>query len=729
MNFNGFNPFFGHIPGPPNGYHPVFQGTPMPNRPPYFFRQSSLPNGPAPMHHWGTGRGITRLSRQWSSGYEPHHRGPIPVGHHGHPSSHGFGRNGRFSHPYHVPTRFPNPTRNYAPGGYPHLSGYHNPQRFFNPFDRSVPGGFPAPTRHNFPGRFSNSTGHHGPIRSNHIVNHGESSTSTRNNLSNEVNAQNKISNRPNAHTTQRFGIGSRNQSNTESSEQMSRSFIPWKDQLGETNCEKKDEESKFDVSVEPEILENSSPKKAPRYVEPRDEEFEKSIQEYIDREFFDPNSFFDNSEVSGNSLYLDQPMNYKEESVTAQLDDDTLRNVGAPVFNYGYGGFPIPSLPENEDIEYHEEETKWIRKRDIEMKQKLTEYKDILLGKVDRLQMEVNKQRSEIEEIIENTEKQTRDDARLLERKSIYFFVEETDTQKQDRKRRAKFLPHFCDVKRLTLDQLMVRLNDALREKKQLQQRRVKTTLSHQFTDVLNMEKGTEQWRPNKLVSILWIFRLAKSSSTGHYQLIVHIEPLAPVVSGIVATVHPTIGTKEQHVSTFKYFGGVGDSTQVFKMTIKEDEIEKYFDEGHLSVKLKVCVKSGHDLRQQLEFNKSEERDTCVIVEDQHFYVSKMELASLSPVFDKMFFGGFEESKKSEIILRGIFASDFYDFLVFCNNGGRLENATVRGIADVGEIFDIEAVRIKCIEFISENETYSTEEKRQFGEEFDIPELKNYVR
>ncbi|PIC22120.1 hypothetical protein B9Z55_026704 [Caenorhabditis nigoni] len=629
------------------------------------------------------------------------------------------------------------------------------------------------------------------------MVNHGGSSTFTRSNA-NRPNTQHKDSNRPISHTTHIAEIGRRNQPNTKTSDQKSLSFIPWTDQPRETNQQKCIKESKLDAPEELLILEEVPPKETPRYVEPRDEKFEKSLTEYIDREFSNPESLFDNSEVSGNSLYLDQPMNYKEENVTAQLDDDTLRNVGAPVFNYGYGGFSVPSLPENEVIEYHEEETKWIRKRDIEKKHKLTEYKDILLGKVDRLQMEVNKQRSEIEEIIENTERQTRDDARLLERKSIYFFVEETDTQKKDRKWRSKLLPHILNLKDLTLDQLMVRLEDVLREKKQLQQRReskkmieqaerdirvaerflgrtstyfsneqelaqaaremkpifqfgnkltrclkeknalwkeimetncVKTTLTHQFTDVLNMEKGTEQWRPSKLVSILWIFRLAKSSSTGHYQLIVHIEPLSPVVSGIVATVHPTIGSKEQHVSTFKYFGDVGDSTQVFEMTIKEDEIEKYFDEGHLSVKLKVCVKSGHDLRQQLEFNKSEERDTCVIVEDQHFYVSKMELASLSPVFDKMFFGGFEESKKSEIILRGIFASDFYDFLVFCNNGGRLKNATVRGIADVGEIFDIEAVRIKCIEFISENETYSTEEKRQFGEEFDIPELKNYVR
>ncbi|CAO4387936.1 unnamed protein product [Caenorhabditis nigoni] len=518
---------------------------------------------------------------------------------------------------------------------------------------------------------------------------------------------------------------------------------------------------------------------KAPRYVEPKDEEFEKSLLEYANREFFNPESLFNNSEVSDHSLFLEQPMNFKEERVTRELDDDTLRNVGAPAFNYGYGGFPIPSLPENEDIDYHEEETKWIKKREVEKKQKLMEM-------IDKLQMEVNEKRSQIEDIIENTEKQTRNDARLMERKSAYFFVKETDTQKQD-------FPHFGDLKNLTLDQLMVRLKNALREKKQFQWTReskaiirkaeedirvaerflgrastyfidereperaaremrsimqfdnkldhclkeknalweeimetncVKTILNHQFTDVLNMEDGTEQWRPSKVVSIPWVFRFRKSS--GLYHLTVDFEPIVRVASGFIATIHPIIGTKKLIDSTFKYFG-IWDSTRVFEKTIKKEYIEKYLKDGHLAVQLEVRVKSGNDLRERLEFNKSEERDTCVIVEDQQFYISKMELASLSPVFDRMFFGGFEESYKSEITLKGIFASDFQDFLEFCDNGGRLKNATVRGIADVAEIFDIEVVRLKCIEFISENETYSTEEKRQFGEEFGIPELKNY--
>ncbi|CAP29998.2 Protein CBG10643 [Caenorhabditis briggsae] len=561
---------------------------------------------------------------------------------------------------------------------------------------------------------------------------------------------------------------------------------------------------------------------KAPRYVEPKFEEFEKSLKGYTDQMFFNPESLFNNFEVSQHSLFLEQPMNYKEERVTHELDDDTLRNVGAPAFNYGYGGFPIPSLPGKEDTEYHEEgelnqflfkkkspsinsfsATKWIKKREIEKKQ-------LLMGTVDRLQMEVNKKRSEIEEIIENTEKQTRDDAKLLERKSIYFFVEETDAQKKDRKWRSKFLSHFGNVKDLPLDQLMVRLKNALREKKQLQKRReskeiikkveedirvaerflgrastyfineqeleqafremrpiiqfdnklkrclnerdtlwkeimetncVKTTLNHQFTDVLNMEKDTEQWRPSKVVSIPWVFRFQKSS--GLYHLTVDFEPLVPVTSGFIATVRPTMGTKKLHVSTFKYFD-IWDSTRIFEKTIIKEEIEKFLEDGNLSMKLKVCVKSGNDLRERLEFNKSEERDTCVVVEDQHFYVSKMvnfkisihfhlrffqELASLSPVFDRMFFGGFEESRKSEITFQGIFASDFHDFLEFCFNGGRLNNGTVRGIADVAEMFDIEAVRLMCINFISQNREYSTKEKRQFGKEFDIPELKNYVR
>ncbi|PIC22118.1 hypothetical protein B9Z55_026703 [Caenorhabditis nigoni] len=515
---------------------------------------------------------------------------------------------------------------------------------------------------------------------------------------------------------------------------------------------------------------------KAPRHVEPKDEEFEKSLLEYANREFFSPESLLNNLEVSEHSLFLEQPMNYKGESVTAQLDDDTLRNVGAPAFNYGYGGF----------------QTKWIKKRNIEKIQKLTESKYNLMGTVERLQMEVNKKRSEIEEIIENTEKQTRNDARLLERKSIYFFVEETDTQKQDREWGAKFLSHSSDLKQLTLDQLMARLQDALRKKEEFERRReskaiirraerdirvaerflgrtstyfsneqelaqaaremrpiyqfgnkltrclkekntlwkeimetncVKTTLTHQFTDVLNMEDGTEQWRPSKVVSIPWVFRFRKSS--GLYHLTVDFEPIVRVASGFIATIRPIIGTKKLLESTFKYFDDIWYSKRVFEKTIKKEDIAKYLNDGHLSVKLKVCVKSGIDLRERLEFNKSEERDTCVIVEDKNFFVSKTELASLSPVFDRMFFGGFEESKKSEITLKGIFASDFYDFLLFCGNGGKINNVTVRGIADVADIFDIEVVRLKCIEFISENGTYSTEEKRQFGEEFGIPELK----
>ncbi|UMM44512.1 hypothetical protein L5515_019652 [Caenorhabditis briggsae] len=329
---------------------------------------------------------------------------------------------------------------------------------------------------------------------------------------------------------------------------------------------------------------------KAPRYVEPKFEEFEKSLKGYTDQMFFNPESLFNNFEVSQHSLFLEQPMNYKEERVTHELDDDTLRNVGAPAFNYGYGGFPIPSLPGKEDTEYHEEATKWIKKREIEKKQ-------LLMGTVDRLQMEVNKKRSEIEEIIENTEKQTRDDARLLERKSIYFFVEETDAQKKDRKWRSKFLSHFGNVKDLPLDQLMVRLENALREKKQLQKRRESKEIIKKVEEDIRVAE-----------------RFLGRAST--------------------------------------YF-------------INEQELEQAFRE------MRPIIQFDNKLKRCLN-----ERDTL------------------------------------------------WKEIMETNCDG-----TVRGIADVSEMFDIEAVRLMCINFISQNREYSTKEKRQFGKEFDIPELKNYVR
>ncbi|KAF1767695.1 hypothetical protein GCK72_007654 [Caenorhabditis remanei] len=105
------------------------------------------------------------------------------------------------------------------------------------------------------------------------------------------------------------------------------------------------------------------------------------------------------------------------------------------------------------------------------------------------------------------------------------------------------------------------------------------------------------------------------------------------------------------------------------FNQFVQWETMEKeYAINDRLIVQVHVVIEqiTGIEISKIRHFDETTKilSDVILIVEDVKFYVLKAFLAAQSSYFKSMFFGEFEESKKSEIKLDGVNAEDFQYFL-----------------------------------------------------------------
>ena len=94
----------------------------------------------------------------------------------------------------------------------------------------------------------------------------------------------------------------------------------------------------------------------------------------------------------------------------------------------------------------------------------------------------------------------------------------------------------------------------------------------------------------------------------------------------------------------------------------------KNYVIDGKLTIeaRVKILEMSGIKKRKLRNFDETTKgySDITLVVGEQKFYVSKLYLASHSKYFDSLLLGKFQESKKSEVVLRDIQPEDFQNFL-----------------------------------------------------------------
>ncbi|EFO96297.1 hypothetical protein CRE_14656 [Caenorhabditis remanei] len=118
---------------------------------------------------------------------------------------------------------------------------------------------------------------------------------------------------------------------------------------------------------------------------------------------------------------------------------------------------------------------------------------------------------------------------------------------------------------------------------------------------------------------------------------------------------------------------------------------------------------------------------DVTLIVKDIKFYVSKMTLAAQSSYFNSMFFGEFEESKKSKIKLDGVNAEDFQYFLELLYLEPTLTNSNVEGVLVLADMYDAKNATRLCEEFLIGKSKDSYRNKLAISMKFQLEDLKKH--
>ncbi|EFO96182.1 hypothetical protein CRE_14533 [Caenorhabditis remanei] len=118
---------------------------------------------------------------------------------------------------------------------------------------------------------------------------------------------------------------------------------------------------------------------------------------------------------------------------------------------------------------------------------------------------------------------------------------------------------------------------------------------------------------------------------------------------------------------------------------------------------------------------------DVILIVEDVKFYVSKTFLAAQSSYFKSMFFGEFEESKKSEITLDDVNAEDFQYFLELLYLEPTLTNSNIKGVLVLADMYDAKNATRLCDEFLIGKSKDSLRNKLAISMKFQLEDLKKH--
>ncbi|EFP03421.1 hypothetical protein CRE_09504 [Caenorhabditis remanei] len=159
---------------------------------------------------------------------------------------------------------------------------------------------------------------------------------------------------------------------------------------------------------------------------------------------------------------------------------------------------------------------------------------------------------------------------------------------------------------------------------------------------------------------------------------------------------------------------------------TLKKD----YIVDGMLKIEAIVSIKEmvGIEKKALKTFDETKKQysDMVLLVEDQKFHVSKLFLASHSTYFNSLFFGNFEESKKTEITLTDVKASDFQNFLEVLHGEPGINDNTVVGVLHLTDMYDAPTAHGRCEEFLLKESMKSLKEKLFLSTKYKLANLKN---
>ncbi|EGT49626.1 hypothetical protein CAEBREN_07330 [Caenorhabditis brenneri] len=151
--------------------------------------------------------------------------------------------------------------------------------------------------------------------------------------------------------------------------------------------------------------------------------------------------------------------------------------------------------------------------------------------------------------------------------------------------------------------------------------------------------------------------------------------------------------------------------------------------DQIILEARVEILEMTGIDLPPVLKyFNDNEAKemsDVTLLVEDQKFYVSKFTLAQQSTYFKTLFFGGFKESKESEIALKDMDSDAFQVYLEVLHMEPALSDSCVVDVLELSQMYDSKNVTRVCEDYLINKSKLSTKTKLHIGCLFDLKDLK----
>ncbi|EGT49818.1 hypothetical protein CAEBREN_18644 [Caenorhabditis brenneri] len=188
---------------------------------------------------------------------------------------------------------------------------------------------------------------------------------------------------------------------------------------------------------------------------------------------------------------------------------------------------------------------------------------------------------------------------------------------------------------------------------------------------------------------------------------------------------------------SSFKEFNATFENKSEFRGQglydfVSMDEIRHNLlisDQIILEARVEVLEMNGIEMPPFLKYfdeNEAKEMsDVTLLVEDQKFYVSKFTLAQQSSYFKTLFFGGFKESKESEIALKDMDSDAFQVYLEVLHMEPALTDSSIEDVLELSQMYDSKNVTRVCEEFLLHKSKLSTKAKLQLGCLFDLKELK----
>ncbi|KAF1767610.1 hypothetical protein GCK72_007569 [Caenorhabditis remanei] len=119
---------------------------------------------------------------------------------------------------------------------------------------------------------------------------------------------------------------------------------------------------------------------------------------------------------------------------------------------------------------------------------------------------------------------------------------------------------------------------------------------------------------------------------------------------------------------------------------------------------------------------------DVILAVEEKKFYVNKKQLALHSMFFHRMFYGGFEETKKEEIEIKDVSADDFQKFLEVVHGLEYVNDSIVEELIELADRFDCEHILKKCKEHLMGINNVSSNKLLRMAVRYDMKQLKENV-